>query len=464
MLLRRAALGRLKVLPVSTNVVSLPTPKAYYEFLREQIRKAQNSITLSALYLGSGPLENELVGELRAALKQRSELQLTVILDHSRAQRSSAPLAKLVDEFGKSRVKLLLYQMPQFRGLLSRVLPAQVCEILGVYHCKFNIFDSGVLLSGANLSEEYFVNRQDRYLFFPDDGQASLRVFLTRFVALVEPHCHQILPGNETRPPSTASTALGDLRYGLLELVSSSSSNQESSEGDAMALLPLVQHAPARIDHESSAIPALLLDALESRQLHTVALASPYPSLAPALAQALHRLRASASISVSVLTSSLASHGFARAKGFKALVPLMHRQALSDALGLDGRPAAGAGVSTTLYDRKNWTFHAKGLWLKFSNPSPKPNVAALASSPSASSMVTYIGSSNLGARSWERDFELGFLLTTSSPQAVQVLSNEYSQLAAHARADEPVGQRVQGVSSTMAAFVPVLTHLCRSFL
>ena len=487
MILRRGVAARLRLrdLPMSVAAVegmnSLSSPRDYYEFLREQIRKSQKSITLSALYLGSGPLERELVEELRAALRRSAELRLTVILDHSRAQRSSAPLEELVDEFDGSRVKLLWYQMPQLRGLLSRVLPAQVCEILAVYHCKFNVFDGGVLLSGANLSEEYFVNRQDRYLFIPDgDGEeSSLKLFLSRFVGLVEPHCHRVLPGRGVQPPPSATAApaaLRDLRRGLLELVLRPSSDEDppGPQEQETTLLPLLQLAPAHVDHESAALPALLQDAADSRLLQSVALSSPYPSLPPTLARALHRLQVGTQVSATILTSSLATHGFSRATGAKALVPLMHRQALSDALEL----AAGGGgvrgeVGKTLYDRKDWTFHAKGLWLWLSSQPLSSSASSSAPAPQrAASLVTYIGSSNLGERSWGRDFELGFLLSTSNPRALEVLSGEYKHLLAHSRngssggvnGDSAADGAIPRVSETMRKLVPALTKICRSFL
>jgi CDP-diacylglycerol--glycerol-3-phosphate 3-phosphatidyltransferase len=37
-------------------------------------------------------------------------------------------------------------------------------EILGVHHQKIYIFDDRVILGGANLSKNYFLNRRDRYL------------------------------------------------------------------------------------------------------------------------------------------------------------------------------------------------------------------------------------------------------------------------------------------------------------
>ena len=47
--------------------------------------------------------------------------------------------------------------------LQYRVLPPRVSEIVGVCHLKAFIYDDNVLMTGANLSNTYFSNRQDRW-------------------------------------------------------------------------------------------------------------------------------------------------------------------------------------------------------------------------------------------------------------------------------------------------------------
>ena len=44
--------------------------------------------------------------------------------------------------------------------MLRRVLPPRVSEVVGVCHLKAYIFDNDVLISGANLSNDYFTIRQ----------------------------------------------------------------------------------------------------------------------------------------------------------------------------------------------------------------------------------------------------------------------------------------------------------------
>jgi phosphatidylserine/phosphatidylglycerophosphate/cardiolipin synthase-like enzyme len=83
-----------------------------------------------------------------------------------------------------------------------------------------------------------------------------------------------------------------------------------------------------------------------------------------------------------------------------------------------------------LFNRTGWTFHSKGIWLhRLSGDSEV--------------YASYIGSSNLGIRSWTRDFELGFILRTSTiPRKggregdkrviSEVFEDDWRRLAAHA--------------------------------
>lgn len=64
----------------------------------------------------------------------------------------------------------------------------QNIEIMGTFHLKIFIFDNSVLLSGANLQEDYFVNRKDRYFFINDAKEFAdyLQDLLDIFVDLGE--------------------------------------------------------------------------------------------------------------------------------------------------------------------------------------------------------------------------------------------------------------------------------------
>ena len=64
-------------------------------------------------------------------------------------------------ETGSSgRCQLAFYQTPQLQGWLQYILPSKWNELLGLQHCKVYIFDNSLIISGANLSKDYFTNRQ----------------------------------------------------------------------------------------------------------------------------------------------------------------------------------------------------------------------------------------------------------------------------------------------------------------
>ena len=70
------------------------------------------------------------------------------------------------DDRGRSGVFLV----PVNDERLRRILPSPLDEVAGVFHMKAYIVDDEMVLSGANLSEEYFDDRLDRYLLFTNGG------------------------------------------------------------------------------------------------------------------------------------------------------------------------------------------------------------------------------------------------------------------------------------------------------
>ena len=76
-------------------------------------------------------------------------------------------LLPLVQSFSQ-QCSIHFYHTPALRGLLKKILPERWNEIVGLQHMKIYIFDNSLLISGANLSHDYFTNRQDRYLIIDD--------------------------------------------------------------------------------------------------------------------------------------------------------------------------------------------------------------------------------------------------------------------------------------------------------
>ena len=78
---------------------------------------------------------------------------------------------------------LSLYHTPALRGLTKRLAPSRWNELLGLQHMKLYLFDDTVIISGANLSNDYFTNRQDRYLMVEDKPLAD---FFSDFIGKVQ--------------------------------------------------------------------------------------------------------------------------------------------------------------------------------------------------------------------------------------------------------------------------------------
>ena len=66
----------------------------------------------------------------------------------------------------------------------------------GVHHQKFAIFDDTVIIGGANLSQNYFLNRRDRYLKFKESP--DLCDFLNDYLQIFYQNSYQL---GETSQP-----------------------------------------------------------------------------------------------------------------------------------------------------------------------------------------------------------------------------------------------------------------------
>ena len=127
---------------------------------------------MSALYWGVEEKEQKLRDAVAASLTHSPGLRVKILLDWCRGTRlvggqSSVTLLSPLHKTGSSdstetssRCRLAFYQTPQLRGWLGRWLPSKWNELLGLQHCKVYIFDNSLIISGANLSRDYFTNRQ----------------------------------------------------------------------------------------------------------------------------------------------------------------------------------------------------------------------------------------------------------------------------------------------------------------
>ena len=66
------------------------------------------------------------------------------------------------------QVRLGFYHNPDTGMLKGKFSSSPLREIFGVHHMKAHVFDNNVMITGANLSEDYFTDRQDRCIVIQD--------------------------------------------------------------------------------------------------------------------------------------------------------------------------------------------------------------------------------------------------------------------------------------------------------
>ncbi|XP_035814049.1 CDP-diacylglycerol--glycerol-3-phosphate 3-phosphatidyltransferase, mitochondrial isoform X2 [Amphiprion ocellaris] len=365
------------------HVHILTSPDQFYQTMKARIRTAQRRVVMASLYLGTGQLEQELVDCMEEALQRSQEssrspdLKVSVLLDYTRGSRgqvnSRTMLLPLLQRF-TSQMRVSLYHTPDLRGLLRLLVPQRFNETIGVQHIKVYLFDDSIIISGANLSDSYFTNRQDRYVllencrevadFFSElveaVGDVSLQLQPDDSVSMLEGMVH---PYKGNRQDFSASA-----RERIMEVVNTAHvrqrllSRSEDSEDEGLSngeedtwVFPLVQMKPLGIQVDEQVTQRLLTDAGPDS---TVFLTSGYFNLT----RAYMSLILGAGASYRILTASPEVNGFFGAKGVAGAIPAAYIHIARQFYNQVCRLGQQERVHLHEYHRPQWTFHAKGGW------------------------------------------------------------------------------------------------------
>jgi len=176
----------------SASIHRIETPRQFYGLLKKKISEAKRRIFLATLYVGKE--ERELAYFLCRALARNPALQLTLLMDAMRSTRespkniSSASLLSHLASMFPDQVDIRLYSTPLLRpgSFKSRLLGKRFNEGFGLQHMKIYGFDDDIIMSGANLSRDYFTRRKDRYILIRQhaplaDYLHSLILLISRF-------------------------------------------------------------------------------------------------------------------------------------------------------------------------------------------------------------------------------------------------------------------------------------------
>ncbi|KAG6856303.1 hypothetical protein H0H87_005716 [Tephrocybe sp. NHM501043] len=444
--IRQVASGLAQTQPafaVSANKIRvLKEPAEFYALLLDMILRAEHRIFISSLYIGSA--ESELIDAIRNSLSGKPSLCLHLQLDLNRSTRPGASstakiLLPLLQEF-PDRVKISMFRSPHLRGILAKLVPPRFNEGWGTWHAKIYGVDDEVIISGANLNQSYFTNRQDRYIHFAN--QPSLAQYCFDFLQTIStfsyklsfgpgaaPHSYQHegyfldWPDTQTHPHnihSKAQVALSTFqssqraKHGLhgKDLVAPGN----STESDSVLLFPVIQAGQFNIREEEFALSLLFrnLDASavvrNDQGEHAAEEHRPLVDLTSGyfgLYEPYQNLVLANNVSTRIVAASPKANGFFGSKGISGRIPegyTLLEQRFMSAVKRAGRLwKQKSGVQLTEWEREGWTYHAKGIWV-----SP---------TPSSPPVLTLFGSTNLNSRSAHIDTELSFVMVVPSSQA-----------------------------------------------
>ncbi|VDP79457.1 unnamed protein product [Echinostoma caproni] len=334
---------------------------------------------------------------------------------------------------GIDGVSVYLYHNPRLRGWLQYLLPNRMNEVLGVQHIKAYVFDDSVVLSGANLSHEYFVNRQDRAWLF---GQfPALADFYTGLVRVLSQFCYRLAPDGSlhrhslaTDPVTTPLRSFEKRFRAALEHYINDVRTRFPAEhiqpNQSTLICPLVQFGPYGIQNEEQFTLSLLRHIISDTEHHyDMALASGYFNLTEFYAKLLidfgtYQLRSK----LTLLCASPTANGFLNSRGLSGYIPMAYRESLIRLLTRFGPHTRGIAYPTILeYNRPGWTFHAKGLWYeRYQHSENNPQ--------HSDTSFTLIGSSNFSYRSLNRDLESQVAVWTTDPVLRAQIQNERNHL------------------------------------
>jgi CDP-diacylglycerol--glycerol-3-phosphate 3-phosphatidyltransferase len=390
------------------------TPHDFHQTLCDLIRSAKKRVSLASLYIGPAaspdnqPEEVELLQALSDVASKRKGIPIKVVLDHNRGLRP-VPMSNkgTTTSSAKAVAKVINGNVHLFQVLpkpLDSLLPNPLNEVAGVFHIKAYIVDDDLILSGANLSQEYFCDRQDRYLWIRNGGN-GLVDFYADVVELLCQHSYTYaLDASKDKELLTTSKMS---RKEFLQAISRHF--QDAAPLPARSLLSKENTAavgiPTFFAPESflgGVNPNFVTDTEASLNLlkegadhhDSLQLSSAYLNPTADMMQLLQRFG-----KVQLLTAGPMSHGFkpkdkAGNKG-KAWIPAVFDHLAEDGLKMLSSPTA----TLHHWERDGWTFHAKGIWLReASNDKDQPVAAAI------------VGSSNFGERSFVRDMESNLVL------------------------------------------------------
>ena len=343
-----------------------------------------------------------------------------------------------------------MYHTPNLTGLRKKYIPKRINEGWGLQHMKLYGCDDEIIMSGANLSSDYFTNRQDRYHLFQSkeltdyfarihDGIAKLSFDIQPSDAQGAGGYSMTWPSSNPAPspldaPSKYREAAAKHMSHLLTPVNSPPAGSSPS---TTTIYPVLSFVP--LLKTSTELPALtkILQSLAAAPLHpsTWTFTAGYFNMTPSFRRLLLATRPA---SGTVLTAHPHANGFFGSKGVSGMLPAAYTHLAKTFL----RRVRHEGLSDSVQLREwkhgrvdqpgGWTYHAKGLWISLPT-TPQTSSAEMDPPAQQDPSITVIGSSNYTKRSYELDLEANVVIATSDAGLRRRLGDEVKWLGEHAK-------------------------------
>ncbi|KAH0950734.1 hypothetical protein HN011_002330 [Eciton burchellii] len=436
-----------------SKITIIHKPEEFYSTLLEKCRHANKRITLASLYIGTGALETELVNVIEQTMN-RGTVQVQILLDYMRGSRGKYNSRKMLEPLLKDkyedRCKVFLYHTPKLRGVMKAAIPDRFNELIGLQHMKLYIIDNDLIISGANLSNDYFTNRQDRY-FVIEDCQ-ELCDFYNKLIEKVMEFSFFLQPDGSTslNPAVDCHPYKGSQKIFTQEAASKIQTffqnetekrvNLDKAEADTW-VFPLIQMGQLNISHDSEVTLKLLQMAPAGTILK---LATGYFNLTSDYSQAILKNNQA---TCHFLTAHPTANGFFNAKGIAGGIPAAYTRIEESFFNLCERMEQQSRIRLWEFVKPGWTYHAKGLWYILPGQQ-KPS-------------LTLIGSPNFGYRSVNRDLETQIAVVTRNEKLQDALHEEQTRLFSCAK---PVTRKTFSQQDRIPpAWVSAIVHFFRYY-
>mmetsp|Transcript_24137 Transcript_24137/g.62978 ORF Transcript_24137/g.62978 Transcript_24137/m.62978 type:complete len:520 (+) Transcript_24137:113-1672(+) len=449
-----------------SKIQVLETPAQFYSTLLEGITRADRRVTLASLYLGTGPKEVALADAVAGAVRANPALKVQLLVDHTRGTRGDPNSACLLRRVLSAAaavaapdVAAAMYLTPRLTTMLRRVLPPPIDEVIELTHAKVYLWDDTVLLTGANLSDQYFTDRQDRYVLVESRELAD---FLVRYVGSISTLSSRLLLDGIAESPLRGDLAAFKVEVHRLfnDLLAASPSAPGLSHflgeivrpveprGDGSAarvfdtvICPLIQAGSWGVRHDEAATVELVG---RLPQGSTAWMATGYFNLPAQLAEA---LVGRCGARINILTAAPAANGFLGARGLLGHIPAAYTHIAAAFLALLRRRGQEGRVKLYEYARTGYTFHAKGIW----------GYGVGEEHPS----YTLVGSPNFGERSANRDHECQLAVFTANVALRESLHRERTRLFSSAQ--QVTVEDLTTPGRKAASWVSFVTQFIRPF-